>query len=78
MVRLYQDGSYLEPFVLQDSLDGCVSAVVDELDLEDHAEGAIAHDFDALVVDVLLFFGLAINDTLGDDSLRVQISCASH
>ena len=61
---------------MQDSLDCCISAGVDEFDLEDNSEGSIADDFDALVVDVLLLFALAINNTLGDDSLGIQISCA--
>ena len=43
---------YLEPFVLQDSFDCCVSARVDESDLEDDAKGSIADDFDTLIVDV--------------------------
>jgi hypothetical protein len=76
LLTVYSGGVYFEPFILHDSFDCGIFAGVDESDLEDNSEGPIADDLDTLVIDVLFFFSLAINDALSDDSLSVQISYA--
>jgi len=71
---------YLEPFVLQDSFDGGISARslwFDDLDLEDDAKGSISNDLDALVLDLDFLLRLAVKHILFDDPIGIQIGYAS-
>lgn len=58
---------YLEPLVLQDSLDGSVLAAGGHLGLKHDTEGSIADDLALGVGDLLVLAGQAILDLFADD-----------
>lgn len=59
--------SYLEPLILQDSLDGRVLAARGHLGLKHHAERPVAHDLALRVRDLLGLPCQAILDLFADD-----------
>lgn len=61
---------YLEPFILEDSLDGGIFTTGRHLGLKHHAEGAIADNLTLGVGDLLGLAGQSILDLFTDDLLR--------
>lgn len=58
---------YLEPLILEDSLDGSIFPARSHLGLKHDTEGAIAHDLALGVGDLLGFASQSILDLLPDD-----------
>lgn len=63
---------YLEPLILEDSLDGSIFPARSHLSLKHNTEGAIAHDLALSVGDLLGFAGHSILDLLANDLWRKQ------
>lgn len=63
---------YLEPLILENSLDGGIFTTGSHLGLKDHAEGAIADNLTLGVGDLLGLAGQSILDLLTDDLLRAS------
>lgn len=62
-----ENSIYLEPLILEDSLDGSIFPARSHLGLKHHTEGAIAHNLALGVGDLLRFAGQSILDLLPDD-----------
>lgn len=66
-LRIPERPPYLEPFVLQDSLDGSVLAAGGHLGLKHDTERSIAHDLALSIRDLLVLACQAILDLFADD-----------
>lgn len=64
---------YLEPLILQDSLDGSIFPARSHLGLKHNTERTIAHNLALSVGDLLGFAGESILDLLADDLLRERL-----
>lgn len=62
-----EPASYLEPLILEDSLDGSILAAGGHLGLKHHTERSIAHNLALCVGDLLGFARQAILDLFADD-----------
>lgn len=67
---------YLEPLILEDSLDGSIFPARSHLGLKHNTEGAIAHNLALSVGDLLGFAGQSILDLLADDLCEGKVSLA--